>query len=378
MHAAVIAQRDDIELVAVVDADVAAAEALADRCERELGVPRPRVYGSLAAALHAESVTFVVVTVPSGLHATLAFEAMDAGAHVLIEKPLDVSLPRARAIVRAAEAARSRGQVVSVISQYRFSAASEIIDTAIRANRLGRLTLASASIPYWRSQRYYDSGEWRGTWQLDGGGALLNQGVHAVDLLLSFLGKPTTVTGVTRILAHENIEVEDTAAAVVTFESGALATIQATTAGFPGLDLRVQVQGDAGSAVVADDRLEYFRVAEPGETDDADLMFGLGQGSDRAQAELAAYALAHPAVLDSTADSASETASDTAHGRQYDDVLTAIRTGASPRVGVAEAALALATVNAVYVSSILGKTVSIDEVLRGDYDTVQFVTPPTD
>ncbi len=161
-------------------------------------------------------------------------------------------------------AQREAGTLVSVISQHRFDPATDIAVAAIEAGELGRLTSGIASIDWWRGQSYYDSGDWRGTWELDGGGALMNQGVHTVDLLVAALGRPVEVFAYTGTLAHERIEVEDVAVGVVRFESGALGVLHATTAAYPGLSARLQVHGDRGSVVIDNDELAYIhRAATP-------------------------------------------------------------------------------------------------------------------
>ena len=257
-HARVITENARLELVVLIDAVEPAAAALADFVESALHGVRPSVYRSLTEALEAEDLDLVAICTPSGLHSALAVEGLEAGKHVIIEKPLDVDLVCARTVMDAATAARSRGQVTSVISQHRFDPASIAVAAAIAGGRFGRVTSGVASLAWWRAQDYYDSGHWRGTWDLDGGGAVMNQGVHTIDLLLWFLGRPVEIHAHTALLAHERIEVEDTAVATVRFESGALAVIHCTTAAYPGLTARLQVHGDQGSAVLDNDRLQYF------------------------------------------------------------------------------------------------------------------------
>ena len=154
-----------------------------------------------------------------GLHGALAIEALAAGKDVIIEKPAEITGQRTDEIIAAQQAS---GRLVTVISQHRFDPATEVTIEAITKGELGRLTSGIASIDWWRGQTYYDSGDWRGTWELDGGGALMNQGVHTVDLLVATLGRPVEVFAYTGTLAHERIEVEDVAVGVVRFESGAL------------------------------------------------------------------------------------------------------------------------------------------------------------
>ena len=155
-------------------------------------------------------------------------------------------------------AQRRAGTQVAVISQHRFDPATEVAVAAIGNGELGRLTSGIASIDWWRGQTYYDSGDWRGTWELDGGGALMNQGVHTVDLLVATMGRPVEVFAYTGTLAHERIEVEDVAVGVVRFENGALGVLHATTAAYPGLSARLQVHGDRGSVVIDNDKLTFI------------------------------------------------------------------------------------------------------------------------
>lgn len=337
-HARVLSGTPGVRIRAVVDAVSAAATAVADQVE-ETGAERPAEHADLADALSSGSVDLVVICTPSGLHVRLAEVAVAAGCHVVIEKPLDVRMDRGRRLAELAAEAEARGRVVSVISQHRFDPASVAVAAAAHSGRLGRITSGVASVAWWRSQEYYDSGQWRGTWELDGGGALMNQGVHTVDLLLWFLGTPVEVHAHTGLLAHERIEVEDVAVATVTFESGALAVLHATTAAYPGLSVRVSVFGSEGSGVIDDDRLTYLTGAEAESSGDA------GAGSEAIPEDFGS-----------------------GHQRQYADILDAIRTGRPPGVRVADALLALATVRAVYLSQALGRSVRVADVLDGTLD----------
>ena len=253
-------------VTALVDGDPAAAEALAARL-KEAGQPEPKVYDDLAAALSGSDISLVAICTPSGTHAALAEQALDEKKHVVIEKPLDVDLIRARRLGAAATRAASHGVVSSVISQHRFDPGSALVAEAIKAGRFGQLTSAVATVAWWRSDEYYASAGWRGTWAQDGGGALMNQGVHTVDLLLWFMGRPVNIQAQAIRAAHHAIEVEDTVVATLTFESGAVATLHATTAAFPGGRTRVSVHGTEGGAELEDDLLRRFNV--DGSDDDA-------------------------------------------------------------------------------------------------------------
>jgi UDP-N-acetyl-2-amino-2-deoxyglucuronate dehydrogenase len=254
-HGLVLSQlADRLELTAVVDVAIDRAEKLAT--ERG-GAP----FASLTEALGSADVDIVVVCTPTGRHADVAIEALDRGKHVIVEKPAETTVPRVDEIIKAQQKA---GTLVTVISQHRFDPATETTLAAIQRGELGRLTSGIASIDWWRGQSYYDSGDWRGTWELDGGGSLMNQGVHTVDLLIAMIGRPVEVFAYTGVLAHERIEVEDVAVGVVRFESGALGVLHATTAAYPGLSARVQVHGDRGSAVIDNDELVFFHGTPPG------------------------------------------------------------------------------------------------------------------
>jgi predicted dehydrogenase len=329
----------------------------------------------LEEALTVEAVELVVITTPSGLHASQASRALDAGRHVLIEKPLDVEVPRARVFAERARAAADAGLVASVVSQHRFDAASRVVADAVAHGSFGRITTAIASTAWWRSQGYYDVAAWRGTWAMDGGGALMNQGVHNVDLLLSLLGRPVEVFGQTALLSHGGIEVEDAAAAVVRFESGALATLHGTTAAYPGLATRLHLMGSTGSAVIEDDGLTYFHTASDPEQDVGPMGLLVAEGNT---ASAALAGVETPTIrlgLELPPAPAGQYSLDpTSHHLQYLDVLNAITTGTTPRVTVQDAFDALSLIRAVYVSSTLDKPVLFDEVVTGAYDALDVVT----
>lgn len=350
LHAEVLTADPDTVVSVLVDSDAAVAGALARRLD-----PAPAVTTALDEALARDDVDAVAICVPSGVHAQIAVAALESGRHVVVEKPVDVTI-EAAAPIAAAAAAAPEGTVVTVISQHRFDPASVVVHDAISAGRFGCITSAVATVSWWRSQGYYDSGAWRGTWELDGGGALMNQGVHTVDLLLWFLGTPVEVMAVAGLLAHERVEVEDTVAAVVRFESGALATLHATTAAYPGLSVRLQVLGDAGSAVIDDDRLRYFHSKELAAAEaagDAGVSADQGDRSDQTARVLPGGEETDPGHGPMF----------TGHARQYRDIVEAIRTGRRPGVTLDDALLALATVRAVYESARTGAPVRVADVL---------------
>jgi len=357
-HVLALAAQGDVDVVALIDPVAPAAERVAALVE-STGMARPALFADLGDALAEHPVDLVVICTPSGLHVGLAETALNAGSNVVIEKPLDVSVGRARRILELADAAAQRGLVTSVISQHRFDPASAVVAGAAHSGEFGVVTSAVASVPWWRTQEYYDSGQWRGTWELDGGGAVMNQGVHTVDLLVWFLGHPVAVFAHTARLAHERIVVEDTAVATVRFTSGALGVLHATTAGFPGLSVRVQVHGSRGSGVIENDQLAFFASGGVAAS-------GANVDPTRSATENRAAELVDPSELFGAARGAD--AFVIGHRRQYDDIVGAIREHRAPGVTVADALLSLAVVRAVYLSATLGREVLIDDVLAGEYD----------
>ncbi|HWD82611.1 MAG TPA: Gfo/Idh/MocA family oxidoreductase [Kribbella sp.] len=332
-HAKTVAERPDAIVTALVDSDAAARESLRDQLA-ELGQPEPKLFEDLTAALSGSDVSLVAVCTPSGTHAALAEQALNEKKHVVIEKPLDVDLVRARRLGAAAERAANHGVVASVISQHRFDAGSAVVKQAIDAGRFGQLTSSVASVAWWRSDEYYASAGWRGTWAQDGGGALMNQGVHTVDLMLWFMGRPVTIQAQALRAAHHAIEVEDTVVATLTFENGAVGTLHATTAAFPGGRTRVSVHGTEGGAEVEDDLLSRLNL----DGQEADQPIDVGDPGG--------------------------------HKAQYADILGAIANGSTPAITVQDAIDALATVRAVYIASTLQRPVKFIDVLEGRYDDV--------
>lgn len=199
-----------------------------------------------------DDVDAVIITTASGFHLEPALAAAQAGKHILVEKPLEVTTERCDAMIAAA---REHNVQLGCIFQSRFAPVNRRVQQAAAAGEFGRLILGDAYVKWYRSQEYYDQGAWRGTWQLDGGGALMNQAIHQVDLLQWIMGPVAWVSAQTDTLAREGIEVEDTAVAVLRFTSGAVGVIEATTSLYPGYPKRLEVHGSGGGAVVVDDVL---------------------------------------------------------------------------------------------------------------------------
>jgi UDP-N-acetyl-2-amino-2-deoxyglucuronate dehydrogenase len=190
----------------------------------------------------------VAIGSPSGLHAEQAIAAVRRGLHVIVEKPLDITTGKVDALLAEAE---SRGVQVGVFFQERLAPEVGAVKRAIDGGKIGQPLFASGSVRWYRPPEYYSSSRWRGTWALDGGGALMNQGIHTVDLLVWLLGPVARVSARTATRLHA-IEVEDTALALLEFESGAWGTIEATTAAYPGFPRRIEITGTKGSLVHED------------------------------------------------------------------------------------------------------------------------------
>ncbi len=297
-------------LVAVADQDPAAAQAVA----QEHGVAAS---ASAAELIGRPDLDAVVIAVPSGLHARLAVAALDAGKHVLLEKPIEVTVTAADEILAAEQ--RS-GKVLSVVSQRRFAAENQFIKKLVDEGRLGRITSATVEVALWRTQEYYDSGAWRGTWALDGGGALMNQGVHLVDLALWLLGDVEEVYAHTGLLAHENIEVEDTVTLTARLRSGALLTFLASTSAYGELPIRMSVMGDQGCVVTESERITRFQTAT--------------------EEELPSFAAVDQQLA------------------QLHDFVAAVRGERPPLVTAAQARSAVAFIEAVYESGRTGRPVA--------------------
>jgi len=204
-------------------------------------------------------VDVVCICTPSGQHAAQAIAAAGAGKHVLVEKPMALNLADADAMIAACDQA---GVQLGVVLQRRAEPLFQCIHSAIQAGDLGDLTLGVVTIPYHRPQAYYDQADWRGTWALDGGGVLMNQGIHLVDLLVWYMGDPVQVQAHAATL-HRDIEVEDTLAATLRFANGALATITATTTAALGCPHRIEIYGTGGGIQVEGESVCRWELADP-------------------------------------------------------------------------------------------------------------------
>jgi predicted dehydrogenase len=322
-HCKAVRSLPNARLVSCCDLEPARAEKLA----RDFEIPHACT--DLHELLDREEVDVVDIVTWSGVHAEQGIAAARAGKHVITTKPIDTRLERIDALI---ETCREQGVKLGAVHQFRGYGSYRRLKAAVDEGRLGRIFLANAFLKWWRGQEYYDSAAWRGTWNLDGGGALMNQGIHYVDLLLWLAGPPESLCGFISTQNHA-IEVEDCASAAIRFESGALGTLQASTCTYRGLPARVEVHGERGNVVLEGDRIVLWDLeGEPVERGEA------GQGS-----------VANPG-------SGLELAVQ-AHAEQIGDVLRAIEEDREPAISGREARRAVELILGIYHSAWSGETI---------------------
>jgi UDP-N-acetyl-2-amino-2-deoxyglucuronate dehydrogenase len=279
----------------------------------------------------------VCVTTPSGAHLDAALAVARAGKHLVIEKPLEITVERIDQILAAADAAGIR---IAAIFQARFGPGARSLKAAIEAGRFGRIVLASAYVKWHRKPEYY-KGSWHGTLALDGGGALMNQGIHAIDLLQWFAGMPEEVFAYKTRRVHTAIEAEDTAVASLRFPDGGLGSIEGTTAAYPGFKRRIEICGENGSAVLEDDHLVRWEFREPREGD-AEIMAEAGRSEGLQSGAAAPDRIGYQG-----------------HLLQLQDFIDSIRENRPPFVDGRESRKAVALIRAIYASADSGAPVRI-------------------
>jgi len=321
------------EVVAVAEPMPARDEAIHKLLGPDVTIVRD--YHEVLAMPEIEAVDILL---PHHLHLPATLDAAAAGKHVIIEKPLEVTLARCDRIIAACERA---GVVLSTIFPSRFHESAQLLKRAIDQKRFGRLTIGDAYVKWYRTQEYYDSGAWRGTWRLDGGGALMNQAIHSVDLLSWLMGPVQDLSARTATLAHERIEVEDVALATHRYENGALGVIEATTAAYPGALKRIEIHGSAGSAVLQEEDITTWSFARPTRADAALLRRMAGKTKTGGGA-------ADPAAIGHHG-----------HTAQFKDVLQAIKTGRQPLINGPEGRRSVEIILAIYKAAESGRTVTL-------------------
>ncbi len=328
VHVQALAEIPEARITVVCDTVEKAAAALADKA----GAPWTTDYRQ---AVERDDVDVVCVCTPSGTHAEIAVAAAEAGKHLVVEKPLDVTLER---IDRIVEAARKAGVKLTCIFPYRFMRGAGLAKRALDEGRLGRLTLADAYIKWYRSQQYYDTSDWKGTWALDGGGALMNQGIHNIDLLTYLAGPVSRVVARADTLAHK-METEDTAVALLTFANGALGAIEGTTASWPGESGRVELHGDRGTIALEDGRIVTWKLADATPEEEAEVLGETNLGSGASSVSGFSHEM---------------------HRRQLADMVEAIQHDRPPAIDGSEGRRSVAVILAIYESNRRGDWITLE------------------
>jgi UDP-N-acetyl-2-amino-2-deoxyglucuronate dehydrogenase len=217
-----------------------------------------KTFDSYEQMVKSNEIDVVTIATPSGAHAEPAIAAAEAGKHVICEKPLEVTLERVDAMIEAHKKAKT---LLGGVFQNRFADAQQVLREAINSERFGTITYAGAYVPWWRTDEYYKD-SWHGTWKLDGGGALMNQSIHMVDMLCDLMPPVESVQAYAATLGHPQIEAEDTAVAVLRFANGALGVIYGTTASYPGQFKRFEVTGTKGTVIYLEDSFTVWQFAD--------------------------------------------------------------------------------------------------------------------
>lgn len=326
-HAAALRASDRARLVAVAGGSGAAAMAAA-----ESATFHPRVDDLFAD----DAVDAVILCTPAGVRRDHAIGAAEHGKHVLAEKPIEVSVARGRAIVAACE---RHGVALGVVFQARFKPSVAAARAAIASGELGSPVLGSGAVKWHRPPSYYASAAWRGTRALDGGGALINQAIHTVDLLLWCFGDVARVRARVANRLHAGLEVEDTVVAQLEFASGALGVLEATTAAHPGSPRRLELHGTAGTVVLVDDEVHEWSLASGAPAPTRGLETGTGLAASSHVGSEHRW-----------------------HQRQIEEFVDAVEQRRAPLVDGREGLRSLAVVEAVYRAARTGRAVRVADV----------------
>jgi predicted dehydrogenase len=325
IHAEAIRQLPNTELTGVMDNGSGRGKTIAPDTDTSGAA-------DLDVFLARDDIDVIAIATPSGAHMEVAVKAAQAGKHCIVEKPIEITLERIDRMIAAHDKA---GTLLGGIFNSRYSAAPQLLKQTVEAGRFGRLTFAAAQGPWWREQSYYDDSDWKGTWALDGGGALMNQGIHSIDLLQWIVGSPVKrLSGYITMLAHERVEVEDTGSASLEFANGALGTIACTTSMWPGHHRTITIAGSDGTAVLADNNLLFWKFRAETAQDD----------------EIRAKYLALPGAGVGASDPSAGITPD-GHRAIFKDFLECLENGTRPVIDGHEARKAVEIILAVYRSS---------------------------
>ncbi|MEO5997788.1 MAG: Gfo/Idh/MocA family oxidoreductase [Chitinophagaceae bacterium] len=337
--AGVIAHFHAKAIAAITNADLIGVSSInKDKSDQFAGKYNCAAYYTLDELLSNPEIDVVCICTPSGVHLEPAISCIEAGKHCLIEKPLEVTLERCDQII---EAAKKKGLKLGVIFPTRFYEASKQLKRSVEEKRFGDLVLGDAYIKWSRSAEYYQSGKWRGTWRYDGGGALMNQGIHAVDLLQWYMGPVESVQSVAGNIRHKDIEVEDTIVSTLKFANGALGSIECSTAVFPGALKRIEIMGTEGTAILEESNLIKWEFAKA-KSEDKIVMKTLAAGNT------SRGGVSDPADI-----------SFVGHQKQIEDMIHSIQTGDNPLIDGLEGRKSVEIILAIYASARTGRQVNL-------------------
>lgn len=332
-HARAAREIDGVEIAAIYGTN-------RDKATRLAELYGGAVYEDLETLLDHKPLDLVMIGSPSGLHAEQGIAAARRGLHVLVEKPIDITTARADMLIR--ECARA-GVKLGLCFQDRVASDIVRLKQLVETGRLGRPILVSAQVKWYRPPEYYRDSRWRGTFDLDGGGALINQGIHTVDLLLWLMGDVRRVNA-KAVTALHDIEAEDTVVATLEFANGAIGTLEAATSAYPGYSRRIELTGSEGTIIVEDSRIIAADLRNPL----ADFVSGSDGGVNKESEESDKTRSTSPIVADVTG-----------HKRILEDFLRAIETDGTPMCDGHEGRRSVKLVQAIYESSRTGEAVTI-------------------
>lgn len=333
-HARALSEIEGAELEACMDVNAERAAVFGSKYQCTS-------YNSVEQFLQHPGLEIVTVCTPSGLHRDMAVAAAQAGKHVIVEKPLEISTERCQQII---DVCQKNKVILSGIFPSRFFSAASMVKKALDMGRFGKLTMGTASVKWWREQSYYRTGGWKGTRSLDGGGALINQSIHAIDLLLWYMGEAEEVYAYLDTRAHADIEVEDNAVVAVRFKNGAIGTIHGSTSVWPGFLKRLEISGTSGSAILEEENLVFWKFKDENTSDE-------GVRKQFSEATHSGGGASDPAAI-----------SHQGHKLQFLDIIDAITNKRDPLIDGREAMKAVQLIEAAYRSADKGKPVFIGEL----------------
>jgi len=320
-HAQAISAIDDAILVAIYGRSAKKTQQIATQYNCDW-------HTDLKEMLKRTDIDVVTICTPNGTHADIGIVAALAGKHVLVEKPIDVSLEKADALITIC---KTQGVKLGVIFQRRYSEGVVALKKLLEEGKLGKLLFGGCYFKLYRSQEYYDSVATRGTWEIDGGGVVMNQGIHYIDMLQSLMGPVAEVTARCGTFAHADIQVEDTAASAITFQSGALGVIEGTTCAYPGLVSRIDIYGTEGTAIIENDILTSVQLKS-------------------------GYAYNGGSRIDNVGVSSPTITSDF-HQLQFEDMVRAIKSDTEPFISGEEGRKSLEIILSIYQAAFTGERV---------------------